>query len=145
MTNILDKNSPIKNKLIQVSDYYGLSMRKFEEKCQLGRGTISNATGAIGSDKLSKIVDNCIEIDLYWLLTGKGSMLKSESTKAVEHVSESDSVQSLRNQLKDKERIIVGLEREKELMGVIIQEKERNIQMLMTRMNGDFFPKTGTG
>ena len=35
---------------------------------------------SIGSDKLSKIIDTYSSIDIEWLLTGKGDMLKNETT-----------------------------------------------------------------
>jgi len=137
MTKIFDKNSIIKDRLIQVADYYSISIRKFEEKCQLGRGIISNATGAIGSDKLSKIADNCVEINLEWLLTGNGEMLKSEVKASNCLMPESEIVQLLLDQ-------IAGLKRESDLKDVIILEKERYIQDLLARLNGNFLPKTGT-
>lgn len=54
-------------------------MRKFEEKCGLGRGNISNmkSDGSIGSDKLAKIIDAYPKIAIEWLLIGQGEMLKA--------------------------------------------------------------------
>lgn len=68
----------IKARLQKLAEYYGFSIRKFEEYCGLNRGNISNIAdqGAIGSDKLSKIIDKNPNISFEWLLTGKGEMLK---------------------------------------------------------------------
>lgn len=54
-------------------------MRKFEEKCGLGRGNISNmkSDGSIGSDKLAKIIDTYPKVAIEWLLIGQGEMLKA--------------------------------------------------------------------
>lgn len=121
MTKILDKNSFIKDRFIQVSEYYGLSIRKFEEKCQIGRGNISNigANGTIGADKLSKIIDNCSDINLEWLLTGKGNMLKGEIKNVVNNNCKENcnEIQALKTRIEDMERLLV--------------EKERTIQILM--------------
>lgn len=70
----------IRERLYKIAEYNGLSMRKFEELCNLKRGNISNMTesGTIGSDKLSKIIDAFSDINIEWLLTGKGDMLKPE-------------------------------------------------------------------
>ena len=70
----------IKARLLNVADYYGLSIRKFEERCGLIRGNISNMgdDSAIGSDKLSKIIAECREINLTWLLSGDGPMLRPD-------------------------------------------------------------------
>ncbi|HAY30595.1 hypothetical protein GHJ49_11105 [Alistipes sp. dk3620] len=57
----------------------GLSIREFERECGLKRGNISNMTGALGSDKLSKIIQRFPSIDLYWLLTGRGNIFRDAS------------------------------------------------------------------
>ena len=69
----------IKDRLKQLAQAKGYSIRSFEETCGLGRGNISNMSqdGSIGSDKLSKIIDTFQDVDLYWLLTGHGDMLRS--------------------------------------------------------------------
>lgn len=70
---------PIKIRIVRIAKEKGLSMRKFEEICQLGRGNISNMKddGSIGSDKLSKIIDKMPDVSAKWLLTGRGSMLET--------------------------------------------------------------------
>lgn len=67
----------IRQRLIDIAKYKGVSVRAFEELCGLNRGNISNLAinGNIGSDKLSKIIDAIPEIDSEWLLTGRGKML----------------------------------------------------------------------
>lgn len=72
----------IKERLEKIAAFDSLSIRRFEEKCGLKRGNISNMSNesSIGSDKLSKIIDTYSSIDIEWLLTGKGDMLKNETT-----------------------------------------------------------------
>lgn len=62
----------IKERLISIAEFEGLSIRAFEERCGLGRGNISNMgpNSAIGSDKLTKILATFPDIDLNWILTG---------------------------------------------------------------------------
>ena len=78
----------IKNRLKRLAQTEGLSMRAFEETCGLGRGNISNMSqeGGIGSDKLTKIIDTFPMVDLYWLLTGEGDMLKSDKYEPIVEV-----------------------------------------------------------
>lgn len=68
----------LKSRFKALCNHLGLSIREFERECQLNRGNISNMTGAIGSDKIAKIATRFPEVDIYWLLTGKGSMLRSQ-------------------------------------------------------------------
>lgn len=81
MANIFDENViNIRQRLIGIAKYKGLSVRAFEEFCGLKRGNISNLScdSNIGSDKLSKIIDATPEVNVDWLLTGRGKMLSEE-------------------------------------------------------------------
>ena len=69
----------LKNRIKAVCVIFKLSVREFERECQLNRGNISNMTGALGSDKISKIIARYPSINLYWLLTGEGEMFLSRS------------------------------------------------------------------
>lgn len=66
----------LKNRIRTFCDHLGLSIREFERECALGRGNISNMGGAIGTDKVSKIIVRYPEINLYWLITGEGEMIR---------------------------------------------------------------------
>ncbi len=84
----------MKERLLQIAAYLGLSVRSFEAECGLQRGNISNMSesGAIGSDKLSKIYVKYPELNLEWLLTGIGSMLKGKlgQVKAKEYIQQEE-------------------------------------------------------
>lgn len=71
----------MKERLLQIAEYKGLSVRAFELECGLQRGNISNMAkdGAIGSDKLSKIIDANEDINIEWLIRGKGDMMKVDN------------------------------------------------------------------
>jgi len=83
----------LKDRIKQLATYYGCSIRKFEEKCRLGRGNVNNMSEVLGSDKLAKIIDTYPEVSCEWLLTGRGEMLKQKSedhsdASAITHVDE---------------------------------------------------------
>ena len=61
------KHMELKNRIKAVCVIFKLSVREFERECQLNRGNISNMTGALGSDKISKIIARYPSINLYWL------------------------------------------------------------------------------
>lgn len=72
----------MKERLVQIAEYMKMSIRAFESECNLQRGNISNMseTGAIGSDKMSKIFARFPDLNLEWLLTGDGVMFKSQNS-----------------------------------------------------------------
>ena len=56
----------------------GISITTFEKEAGLGHATLLKAHktgGAIGSDKLEKIISVCKDLSPTWLLTGEGEML----------------------------------------------------------------------
>lgn len=62
--------------------YKGLSMRSFESQAGLTNGIISTALKRktdISWESVSKIVDTYKEIDIEWLITGNGQMLKIDN------------------------------------------------------------------
>lgn len=71
----------LKGRISYIAKHYGLSIRGFEAECGLLRGNISNMTGAIGSDKLAKIIDRFNEVNLYWLLSEIGEPFITKTTK----------------------------------------------------------------
>lgn len=52
----------------------GLGQTKFEERVGFSRGYISKVKTSIGADKLSNIVEVFPDLNLDWLITGKGKM-----------------------------------------------------------------------
>ena len=71
----------LRDRLSILCNALGLSVREFERQCGLNRGNISNMTGALGSDKLSKIIARYPEVNLYWLISGEGEIFKTKSTE----------------------------------------------------------------
>lgn len=84
--------SDIRDRLLKIAEYKGLSIRAFEEQCGLKRGNISNIQpgGAIGSDKLAHIFDTTPEINPIWLITGAGEMLTNTSPGISRELIETD-------------------------------------------------------
>lgn len=68
-------NMELKERIKGFCDSMSLSIREFERQCGLSRGNISNMSGALGSDKLAKIIDAFPDLNITWLLTGNGVML----------------------------------------------------------------------
>ena len=69
----------IVNRIQRYIKYKGISMRSFESHAGLTNGIISSALkrkNDLSWDSVSKIVDTYTEIDIEWLITGHGQMLK---------------------------------------------------------------------
>lgn len=74
----------LKDRLKEVRDYAKMGQTNFEKHTGISGGYFNNLKSSIGSDTVLKIVDKFPELNIDWLITGKGSMLKSaEPTPAI--------------------------------------------------------------
>lgn len=69
-------------RLKQLIDYYSISTRQFEQKINVSNGVIAKVlvqNTTLRSDVLSKIADSFPDINIGWILTGKGEMFLQKS------------------------------------------------------------------
>lgn len=63
-------------RLNKILDYYDLSAASFADKIEVGRSSISHILSGRNKPSLDfvmKVVNNFPEVELYWLLNGKGN------------------------------------------------------------------------
>ena len=68
-------------RLQKILDYYGLSATAFSDKIDFNRSTISHLLSGRNKPSLDfvmKVLDEFPEVELYWLLNGKGSFPSEE-------------------------------------------------------------------
>ncbi len=71
-------------RLQEIIDYYNLSASSFADKIGVQRSSISHILSGRNKPSLDfvmKILSSFPEVDLYWLLNGKGTFPKTTSTK----------------------------------------------------------------
>lgn len=69
-------------RLETIFDYYGLTASLFAEKINVQRSSISHLLSGRNKPSLDfilKVIENFPEVDLLWLLNGKGSFPKGEN------------------------------------------------------------------
>jgi len=74
----------VKDRLIKYLLLKKISQRSFEVKIGLSNGYINNIRKSIQPDKLQNILLNYPDLNIEWLLTGKGKMLKNDPNQDVE-------------------------------------------------------------
>ena len=68
-----------KDRILIFLEYLGMGQNAFEKKCGISNGYISNSRGSFGSRIISKISTAYPDLNVEWLMTGEGTMIKSES------------------------------------------------------------------
>ena len=82
----------IKDRLLEFVAYTKLSKRKFQEKIGVSNSYIQNISEGIGADVLNRITIQFPELNNVWLLTGEGSMLKTDPESSSSSESETITV-----------------------------------------------------
>lgn len=124
-----------KIRLLEFLDYLNIGQTAFEKKVGIANGYISHNKGSIGSETISKISDAYPDLNLGWLITGKGEMLKS--TNKEEKINENKYVELLEeNRVLSREnrelyKYIKEIEREK-----FIAEKDAGVSVAPTGTDG---------
>ncbi|MEB3041939.1 hypothetical protein, partial [Capnocytophaga gingivalis] len=90
--------SNIVSRIKEFIDQKGVSVRKFEEKVGFSNGAFASQyknNGSIGSDKIENILHSYPEINVIWLLTGKGDMLKPR-VEDIKNMSKEEQIKALK-------------------------------------------------
>ncbi len=72
------ENQSVKNRLIEFIVFKNISIHKFEKDVGFSQGYIKNISKSIQPDKMEKIAKIYPELNLGWLMTGEGEMLRGQ-------------------------------------------------------------------
>ena len=90
-------------RLQRILEYYDLSAASFADKIEVGRSSISHILSGRNKPSLDfvmKVVKNFPEVELYWLLNGKGSFPPRTDSGNEKSVQQSKVDQSAQEPLK---------------------------------------------
>lgn len=73
----MDAEKCIKDRIMQWIDYNNLSVAAFERKCGLSTGYVANMKPNVNSKKLNDIAIAFPDLNMDWLKSGKGDMVKT--------------------------------------------------------------------
>lgn len=72
------EQSPIKARLIAFIDHLKMPVSVFEKECGMSNATVQNIRSSIAPDKLQNIAEKYPQLNIEWLMVGRGEMLKAE-------------------------------------------------------------------
>lgn len=68
--------STVKDRTIKFIKFKGITMKTFEQKCDLSTGYVTSMRKGYGVDKLNNVLTAYPDLNREWLLYGEGEMLK---------------------------------------------------------------------
>ena len=95
---------PVKERIIEYLDFKGISKSEFGREIGVSSAYISSMRKSFQPDKIQSIAAKYPDLNLDWLLTGKGSMLKEEPKATL-----SLSAEELWELVKSQQRTIENL------------------------------------
>lgn len=112
--------SDFAKRLQKVLDYYGVSATAFSEEIDFNRSTISHLLSGRNKPSLEfvmKVLQKYPEVELYWLLNGKGNFPSEQNTSPASipkiksapslYISEAISEEKLQISEKSIDRIVI--------------------------------------
>jgi hypothetical protein len=119
----------VKNRLTQYLSYKGIGQVSFANIAGLSRGYVNNIVNSIGPIAQSKIAKSFPDLNIDWLITGKGNMLKEES---VSTNSENTNQQSDDMTI---QKLLEALERKDKQINALL-EQNSNLTAIISRFSG---------
>jgi hypothetical protein len=120
-----------KKRLLEFLAYLDIGQNAFEKKVGIANGYISHNKGSIGSEIISKISEQYPELNIDWLLNGKGTMVvneqKSENNSGVGIIGNNINGGSINDHKVVLEMIELLKKKDEQidrLIGIIEKEKE---------------------
>ncbi len=113
------------DRIHQYLEFKGITAYKFEHTCAIANGYLkkqAKGKGSVGSDILEKIHKKYADLNLVWLLTGKGAMTVPLGGKALE--------EDEGPYLTFKDELIAVLRRQVVVLEASIADKDRIITLL---------------
>lgn len=115
-----------------------ISAHAFEKKIKLSNGYFSKQLkhlGSVGSDILIKIYLAYPELDILWILTGEGQMIKPETN--LSQVVSSNLVEDFTNKYTSENKRLKILENDFDKLQIALKDKEKIIGLYEFMLNGN--------
>jgi hypothetical protein len=98
----------VKDRIIEFIRFKGITMKSFENKCDLSSGYVTSMRKGFGTNKLNNVLTAFPELNRDWLLYGEGEMLTTQPTTHSDYPDSSNAtlIRMLDDSLNDNRRLV---------------------------------------
>lgn len=115
----------VKQRLIKFIKFKSLSQAKFEKAIGVSNGFVNNISKSIGVEKAQRISNTFPELNIGWLLTGEGEMLKEEEPTIDEEIQRLEKLIEAQSEAIRSQKLLIAMLQEKiETLQRAIAEEE---------------------
>jgi hypothetical protein len=125
----------MKERLIEFLRYLKIGQLAFEENVGLSRGFVNNIGFSIRENSLKKISNKYPKLNITWLLTGEGNMLKNTQQTGVSISGMNNNLQQGKNISFYQEISPETIENASKNYRQIIQEQQETIRKLQQQLD----------
>ena len=121
--------SDIKIRFKDLLSYLKMGQGQFEEKCRLSNGTINNIKKSVTSVNIERIMNVFPEVNIEWLISGKGKMIKEKNEDQISKLTELEywksMAKSAQEMYEDEVKKVVRLRLEIISLKAKLEEKQK--------------------
>ena len=125
------QNQTVKDRLKEFIMFKNISTREFERTIDAPYGFIGNMQKSTSQEKIMKISHCYPELNIVWLLTGEGEMLRSEEEKAEKKPTKPGDNESRIDGLLESNRELIAQHSE------LIRQQGELIEMIKVLVSGE--------
>lgn len=118
----------IRDRIIQIIEFKGISKNAFEKAIGVSKSYIAN-TKSISADVAANACLVYSDISPVWLLTGEGSMIKTDSSHT-DHTKESVVIDMAQDSSSIYERMIEKKDKRIEELSLMVGNLQKEVEML---------------
>lgn len=119
----------IKQRISDFIKFKGITVKTFEERCELSNGYISSMRKGFGAEKLENVLKEFPELSRDWLLYGEGDMLSGGVRQNVNGSNNHVAGRDINISSEDFSKLIDTVNKQQEQMGRLIsllENKQNN-------------------
>lgn len=117
----------VKQRLIKFIKFKSLSQAKFEKAIGVSNGFVNNISKSIGVEKAQRISNIYPELNIGWLLTGEGEMLKEEESTIDEEIQRLEKLIEAQSEAIRSQKLLIAM----------LQEKIEGLQRAISEEEGE--------